>query len=361
MNASQFFPESYAAGRERFRALARAAGGALTALAHPGRGPDGGDLSVDAAWFGPEDADRALLLVSATHGVEGHCGSGCQSGWIAGGGPQRLPKGVGALVIHAINPHGFAWTRRVTEDNVDLNRNFVDFDQPLPLNPGYDQIARALYSKEWTAQSQAASEAALQAYAKQHGDFALQGAIQRGQHKHADGLFYGGTAPTWSRRSFLDLARRFLARRRAVGFIDLHTGLGPYGYGEPICMHRPGTPGHSRAVDWYGKELTTPEGGDSKSAVVVGTLGQGLERELGNTAVTAMALEYGTQPVPDVMRALRADNWLHLHGDVNSAQGRAIKRQIRDAFYQDRDDWKEKVLARAVDMIGRALGGLARA
>ncbi len=43
------------------------------------------------------------------------------------------------------------------------------------------------------------------------------------------------------------------------------------------------------------------------------------------------ALEYGTQPVPDVMLALRADNWLHLHGDVGSAQGRAIKRQVRDA------------------------------
>jgi hypothetical protein len=126
-------------------------------------------------------------------------------------------------------------------------------------------------------------------------------------------------------------------------------------------MHRPGTPGHARAQAWYGKELTTPEGGDSHSAVVVGTLGQGLERAFKDAEITAMALEYGTQPVPDVMLALRADNWLHRHGDVSSAQGRAIKRQVRDAFYQDHDDWKEKVLARAVDMIGRALAGLTRA
>ena len=64
MNASQFFPESYAAGRERFRALARAAGGALTALAHPGRGPDGSDLSVDAAWFGPGSKATAARAAS---------------------------------------------------------------------------------------------------------------------------------------------------------------------------------------------------------------------------------------------------------------------------------------------------------
>lgn len=361
MNASEHFPASYAAGRDRFRALARTEGGALHVLPHPAKGPDGGDISIDAAWFGPPDPARALLLVSATHGVEGHCGSGCQSGWLAAGGPRHLPAGVGALVIHAINPHGFAWTRRVTEDNVDLNRNFVDFDQPLPQNPAYDAIAEAVAPREWTAESRAATLKVLLGYAREHGEFALQGALQGGQYRHPGGIFFGGAAPAWSRRRFLDLANRFLGRSRAVAFIDLHTGLGPYGYGEPISMQRPGTPGNTRARDWYGKELTTPESGDSKSAIIVGTLGQGLERELKNADLTNMALEYGTQPVPDVMLALRADNWLHLHGDVGSAQGRAIKRQVRDAFYQDHDDWKEKVLARALDMIDRGVAGLARA
>ena len=114
MNASQYFPETYQAGRARFRDLARQAGGALHAIDHPVKGPDGGALSMDAAWFGPADPAKALLLVSATHGVEGHCGSGCQAGWLASGGPGRLPADTGALVIHAVNPHGFAWTRRVT-------------------------------------------------------------------------------------------------------------------------------------------------------------------------------------------------------------------------------------------------------
>jgi len=361
MNASDFFPASYAQGRERFRALARETGAALHAIEHPGKGPDGGALSIDAAWFGPADPERALLLVSATHGVEGHCGSGCQAGWLASGAPARLPEGMGALAIHAVNPHGFAWTRRVTEDNVDLNRNFVDFDAPLPQNPGYEELAAALTPAAWTPETIAACDRTLMDYAGKHGDFALQGAISRGQHTHPDGLFFGGTQPTWSRRSFLALAERFLGRCRSVAFVDFHTGLGPYGYGEPISMHPPGTPAHRRAKDWYGSELTTPEGGDSTSVVVVGTLGQGIERRLANTEFTSIALEYGTQPVYDVMLSLRADNWLHLHGDLASAQGRTIKRQVRDAFYQDKDDWKAKVLARALDIVGRAQAGLARA
>ena len=77
-----------------------------------------------------------LVTISATHGVEGFCGSGAQVDWLTLGGPEQLPAGVAALMVHAINPHGFAWLRRVTEEGVDLNRNFVDFTAPLPENAG---------------------------------------------------------------------------------------------------------------------------------------------------------------------------------------------------------------------------------
>ena len=29
------------------------------------------------------------------------------------------------VLLHALNPYGFAWLRRVNEHNVDLNRNFL--------------------------------------------------------------------------------------------------------------------------------------------------------------------------------------------------------------------------------------------
>jgi beta-lactamase class A len=60
-----------------------------------------------------------VVLTSATHGIEGFCGSGCQIDWLLEGGPTRLPDGVAALIVHAVNPFGFAWLRRVTEENVD--------------------------------------------------------------------------------------------------------------------------------------------------------------------------------------------------------------------------------------------------
>ena len=73
---------------------------------------------------------------------------------------------------------------------------------------------------------------------------------------------------------------------------------------------------------------------------------------------TGLALEYGTQPNLQVMDALRADQWLALHPDADDTQRRAIKQQVRDAFYTDTDEWKEQIVAQAVDAGHGALRGL---
>jgi hypothetical protein len=84
-----------------------------------------------------------------------------------------------------------------------------------------------------------------------------------------------------------------------------------------------------------------------------------MEKALAGRELTAIALEYGTIPTPEVRLALCADNWLHHHGELDSPKGEAIKEQIRAAFYPDTDDWKEQVWERAVETLRLALKGLA--
>ncbi|MDX1402831.1 MAG: DUF2817 domain-containing protein, partial [Kiloniellales bacterium] len=67
---------------------------------------------------------------------------------------------------------------------------------------------------------------------------------------------------------------------------------------------------------------------------------------------------YGTKPTPLVRLALRGDNWLHHYGDLDSKKAAEIKREIRDAFYQDAADWKEMVWDRAVETQRLAIKGL---
>ena len=76
MTAKTYFSRDYEEARQRFLDRAGAAGAALDARAHPSTGPKGEALSTDLAWLGPPDAERVLVTISATHGVEGFCGSG---------------------------------------------------------------------------------------------------------------------------------------------------------------------------------------------------------------------------------------------------------------------------------------------
>ncbi|HEY1562105.1 MAG TPA: M14 family metallopeptidase, partial [Caulobacteraceae bacterium] len=320
MNATDSFSPDYAAARIKFREAARAAGAAVETFAHPERGPGGGDLSTDVAFIGPKSAERVLVMISATHGVEGFCGSGAQVDWLRRGEAASLPAGLAVLLIHAINPYGFAWLRRVTHENVDLNRNWIDFAEPLPENSGYDALADAAVPAEWTDEAQAQAAKRLMAYAGEHGFPALQQAMSGGQYRHPKGIFYGGDGPTWSRRTQTAIFADYLAGAAGVGILDYHTGLGPYGFGEQIVTDRPGTPGYERARTWFGAAITCPAAGDSTSADIKGDGLAAAPELLAHAEVTGMALEVGVLDLTATLSALRADAWLHGWGDPASPQ-----------------------------------------
>lgn len=360
MSADRYFSSSYAAARRRFREAAGAAGMALDLRPSPARDREGEALAVDLAYIGPRDPARAVVAISGTHGVEGYCGAGVQVGWLESGLWRERPAEVGLLLIHAINPYGFAWDRRVTEDNVDLNRNFPDFSAPLPRNHAYEALHEAACPVVWTEESVQAANAVLEAYREAHGAHALQVALSGGQYSHSDGIFYGGRAPTWSHRTLVEVLRHYLGKTEKVAVVDFHTGLGPYGYGEPISIAAPDSPEGRRAVAWYGGEVTFTSTGTSTSAVINGSNDSGVKRILPQAEVTMIALEFGTRPLEEVLFALRADNWLHRHGRVDSGQGRDIKAAIRAAFYPERADWRRMVWERSVDILAKATRGVSQ-
>src|ERR1700736_5446894 len=184
MSASGYFAADYIEARRKFRDAATGAGARLRSIINASvKGPAEEELSTDLAWLGPVAASHVLVTISGTHGAEGFCGSGVQTGTFAGT-PVELPPDTALLAIHAINPYGFAWTRRVTEDNVDLNRNFVAHDRPLPANDGYVELADAICPSEWDEAARHAAGRRLADYGASHGAAALQQAITGGQYSH---------------------------------------------------------------------------------------------------------------------------------------------------------------------------------
>jgi hypothetical protein len=357
---AEAFSPTYARARVAFLEGAARAGLVIESQRHPLPGREGEALAMDIARDGPADAKALLIVTSACHGVEGHCGSGVQvfalhdQEWR----DKARAAGVTVLYVHALNPHGFSFTRRVTHENVDLNRNFHDFSQPLPRNEAYAEVHGLMLPATWPPSMQ--NEAAIAQYLARHGATALQAAVSRGQHAFADGLFFGGTAPTWSNLAWRQVLQAHARRAERLAWIDLHTGLGPNGIGERIFACRDDPAALARARDWWGAGVTSIYDGSSTSAFLTGMAFQAVYDECPQAQYTGLALEFGTQPFEQVMQALRADHWLHQHPEAPEALARQIHAQLLEAFYTDTDAWKGQVISQARQAMFQAVDGLAR-
>lgn len=354
-----YFQPTYAAARQAFLDAAASAGGEVIQNLHPLKGPSGETLALDVTSFGSKDAAKVFVTMSATHGGEGFLGSAAQVGWLAEGRYRDVPDDIAVVLLHGVNPHGFAWLRRVTEGNVDLNRNFLDYREPLPKKPEYDKLHPAICPDDWTEEGLAAAEQVLNAYADEHGQKVLNRVVMGGQFSRPDGVFYGGAAPTWSRTTILDVLKSHTQNAEHIALIDFHTGLGPSGHGECYIVGNEGDPAIDRAHDLWGNEGVTLMASKSGQQTHYGYNLTGIARELAPKAFYGNTLEFGTHPLETVYRALRADNWLHLHGDLNSDFAKQVKADLKEAFCPDTPEWREAVYARSMAVWQRGLDGLA--
>lgn len=358
--ATRYFSGSYAEARRKFLDAAAARGAAVESFVlDVHRGALGETLATDTAYLGTPGAARLLIVSSGTHGPEGFCGSGCQIATLHDDDLlSRIEQaGVGLLLVHAINPHGFSHLHRTNEDNIDLNRNHIDFDAPLPVNAAYAEVEPFVLPATWPPSAD--DEAAMAAYIDKHGMRAYRTAVTTGQYVAPDGLFYGGRAPSWSNRTVRGILRKFGGAATHIGWIDIHTGLGPYGHGEKIYPGRPD--GLAQARAWWGADVFAPFDGQSASADVSGPVVSAVYDECPQASVALMGLEFGTLPDLEVLNRLRADTWLRSHAQAPAEQQRTIRQQLRDAFYCDNEEWKGMVLGQARTALLQTVQGLKRA
>jgi hypothetical protein len=356
------FSPGYAEARRRFLAAAEARGARVASRPIAARGPGGEELALDTAWLGPEAPARALVVSSGMHGAEGFAGSALQlqllrEQWDG----LALPRDAGLLLVHAVNPFGFAAVRRVNESNVDLNRNFLRHPEDHRPNPDYDALFAAINPARLDAESDAACREALLAFAKREGFPRLQEVLTRGQYAHPRGVYYGGAREEASARLLREIAVAETRGARRIGWVDVHTGLGPRGEVEMILEFEPADPRTRRARAWWGDAVRSTAAGESVSAAVCGAMDRGISETLADRELTIACAEFGTYDPTRVFWALRADNWLHVHGDPESARGRAIRAELLEVFRPADAGWMRRVLEVGAGVVARARDGLAGA
>ena len=360
-NPLDCFAKDYQQARDKFVSAARISGAQIENYLNPCIGRQGEELYCDVALLGSPNAGKFIVIISATHGVEGFAGSAIQVGLLRERIGEKLPADTALLLIHAINPFGMSHIRRTNEDNVDLNRNFCDFSMPLPVNPGYDELATAITPKTRSYWTELLCWGRLVWYGLIHVRAALASTISGGQFSHPDGLFYGGKAETWSNQTLKSILTRWVAHANTVVVIDFHTGLGRAGNAEIILNDPPHSMNYQRAIQIWGDQVKTTASGESVSAHLNSSLKLGIKRILPDADVTAVGLEFGTVSRMKVFNALRAENQFYHNGSGNKDEGDSIKQQLKGAFYPDQEGWKTMVLKRgknALDQVFKWSDGM---
>lgn len=349
------FPDNYSSARKRWLAKLELLRLEQYYVPFPceDKGPDDESLITDTVWLGSTEAENVMILIAGTHGVEGFAGSAVQLDYLRmlATGCIQLDQNTAILLVHALTPWGYAWLRRCDANGVDLNRNAVDFSQPLPVNPGYEALKPAFESMDPGQRAQIFAD-----WESAHGRTSLESAISAGQYFDYTGPFYGGKAPAHGRLVCEKLINDYQLVKRNIAVIDIHTGLGPYGYGEIICDHLPESEGAAVAKIWYGDAVTLPELGTSSSVPKFGLL-DFLWHKIMNKHSCYITLEFGTYRTEHLFEVLLRDHqlWSQPANEQSKAE-HSLK--MRQHFCPDDVIWKEMVLFRARQVLNQALTGL---
>ena len=340
------FSQRYAGARDKFISAVETSSivERINNIAHPLRGPKNERLFCDIAWAGNPRSRNVLVLVSGVHGVEGGVGSAIQSDFV--GRHRRLPADVCVVMVHALNPWGFACASRNDHEGIDINRNFVNFADTQPDSTEAVAIWKQLIKQPAT----------LESVAEQREQFDK---LSQGQYSDAGALYFGGKAISWSRQIIEDLAAQLKPeKRQKVVVIDIHSGLGPYGYGELISDHPDGSAGQQMARALFGATVTEPALGTSVSGVKYGLHDYFWHKQGDN--VCFLTLEFGTFGSQQMLDVLFADQQLQQSGKVDWSEQKTldIKHAMQDFFCPDEKQWQELVLFRGRQVIEMALEGL---
>lgn len=313
--------------------------------------------------LGKEDAQTILIVQSGTHGVEGYCGSAIQAAFLETIGYRTVARNTAIILVHGINPFGFSWCYRSDENNVDLNRNFIDFsDAGQKQNHIFPELAPCLIPVEWTDNILAEANAGLDELRRQYGHDVVSRALRQGQYSYPENLFYGGSGPSWSRHTVERIVREFLVDAGKILFLDIHSGLGDYGQAVLLSVEPDTSNKFKRLKNVFGALVRSTCDPKSGAANANGNIIRGYAEQLPGSMLLGAGVEFGTYDQVRVQDALRADTWLRFNGHARKLsrhRQRKIKREILEVFCPKDPSWRDAVVSTGCTICQTALNGLA--
>lgn len=308
---------------------------------------------MQSAVVGSATPQRALVVLSGVHGVEGFATSAMQVELLDHLVTTGLPGDVGVLLVHAVNPWGMAWWRRQNEHNVDLNRNWRrDHHDPLH-NDAYDEVHHLACPDTDELPDAGELLALTAALVEDRGLVWLRDALTVGQYRHADGLHFGGHRTETSNLVLERIVSPFLAGAERLLTLDLHTGHGPHGAVTLLSDQPIGSPQDRFLREHFGQERVeaTVDNPDATTGVKHGQIANGLAELAPGARCFASSVEVGT--VSDVAQLVATyhEHWVHRRGDRSRPEHSEAVWAYRDCFSPDDAAWEQAALRGGAEVL----------
>lgn len=363
-----YFKETYEGCRDQFRLQAEKVTGRFDGVEISHLSVDSGassDLTIDYCYIpAQKESRRLMILISGIHGVEGYVGSAVQQMVLNEMVQTADLQETGILFVHGLNPYGFKFNRRVTENNVDLNRNcMADAAGFQTQNRGYTSL------NSWLNQRKPLNLTAFDHFffpfyaarkLLKYKTGVMRQAVLQGQYQYETGIYFGGKALEPNIEVFTPLVQSVAADYEIVLAIDLHSGYGERGtlhlfpavLDHPVKRQRIEALFDGFHIDWADTEDFYTVNGD-----LLTYLGQVLSPDI----YMSMPFEFGTQDTQSTLGSIKAlhnmmvENQGVHHGYADKADEIKVKKRFIEGFFPSSPAWRSKAIQDARVLMGTTL------
>jgi len=353
--AAHYYSPDYFTAKQRFLKASERLGFEHHALQIHSPSPKNLEpLTIDITVAGAARPTTALVLSSGVHGVEGFFGSAVQLAFLEQLAPRwNLPEDAAVVLIHGINPYGFAWQRRFNEDNVDLNRNFLLPEEKYVGSPPLAGAFRRAMKPSRPRTRFAFWGARMALLALRHGVHSFWETLPVGQYDYPDWLFFGGGSPAQSVQALECFLPIVLERAEEVVHLDFHTGLGRWADCQLLVSESEGLDN----CDWWLKHfdsgMVTKLKSFTKSYEVRGGFGPWLRALFPDCLYRYTTAEFGTYSAMRVIGALADEVRWHEEQSADSSAD-ASRRRLAETFVPHSRNWRTKTLQTSLRLAERA-------
>ncbi len=301
-----------------------------------------------------EKNKQVLFFTSGEHGIEGYAGAAMIHLFTEEYLDQVDPNTTGICFIHALNPWGMRNFRRVTENNIDLNRNYLYNRSSVPedVNEYYEKESELFLPhgkiKDLTKEKMKLQAQLVKALAEE-GYSAIKEAKGMGQFQFERGVYYGGEKEEETAVFLKKIQNKLLSDYPRVIHMDWHTALGPSNEITMVVSSEDKREEEELKTkfDLRNIQKFTPEKvkGDSTNHF------HKLKNEqYPSTYLFSALFEFGTfgtgkkAELREFMTIV-LENRLYWEGAEKQEDREWILSEFREMFYPLNDDWKKSVLA----------------